>query len=757
MRLDRLEINGFKSFSDRSELAFDKGVTAIVGPNGCGKSNVADAITWVLGEQSAKSLRGDRMEDVIFNGSDARKPTGAAEVRLRLSDVMKAADIELGEQALEGDDTAPIARTVEVTRRLYRSGESEYLLDGEVCRLRDVHEFLMDTELGAKAYAIIEQGKIGMILSSRPADRRQLIEEAAGITKYKARRRTAELKLEAAHLNLTRLDDIIFELEKQFGSLKRQSAKARRYRRLRDELRHWEKVLFTARHRAAMQAIESIRARLSDARVRESGAAAAVATADSDFSRVRMSLVGADEHATAAREAVHACELDITRRQQHIEFNRQQIDAIEHRAHEVRAELGALDARREPGRAAVAERRHAASRAVEAQKASARALEQIDVEYSDANRRIEGLEGDVEAARAEVFSSLNAATTLRHAIEHAEEAGGRVSEELSKLDVEDAELRVERDALEADRAATADRLRRAQQSAEASMHARTGRETELASTRIELEWRSNGLRAKERELAGLSARLASLTDLEAARAGYTDAARIVLAQANGHVGQRGSIADYLEVAPKYERAVEACLGDLLQHVIVSTHQQAEAGIELIRQENAGRCGFLVLDAVADASEIGRVFLDPPSPAGDVVAVRDVVTITGAHRAAIAGAIGEAWIADDLNQALSAAAQNPAPIATLAGEVVRGRALVSGGGKDEGRGILGIKREIKELRDRIAAETSERDQSIVEVAVLETRIAQLSNALTAISADLHREEKAIVGLDMQLQRSAEDLH
>src|SRR5439155_17809037 len=212
--------------------------------------------------------------------------------------------------------------------------------------------------------------------------------------------------------------------------------------------------------------------------------------------------------------------------------------------------------------------------------------------------------------------------------------------ELSKLDVEDADLRVERDALEADRAATADGLRRAQESAEASMHARTARETELASTRIELDWRSNGLRAKERELAGLSARLASLTDLEAARAGYTDAARMVLAQGNGHVGQQGSIADYLEVEPKYERAVEACLGDLLQHVIVATHQQAEAGLELIRQENAGRCGFLVLEAVAERPEalvhtvashtVASGFSRTSSD--DIIAVRDVITITGAHRA-----------------------------------------------------------------------------------------------------------------------------
>src|SRR5438093_7969557 len=233
MRLERLEINGFKSFSDRSELAFDKGVTAIVGPNGCGKSNVADAITWVMGEQSAKSLRGDKMEDVIFNGSDARKPTAAAEVRLRFSGFLKTVSgpafpadqtggnghphtdgnghgngngnahhadghdanvapstVVSGFSRIEADAIIQsVAREIEVTRRLYRSGESEYLIDGQISRLRDVHDLLMDTGLGQKAYAIIEQGKIGMILSTRPTDRRQLIEEAAGVTKYKSRRR----------------------------------------------------------------------------------------------------------------------------------------------------------------------------------------------------------------------------------------------------------------------------------------------------------------------------------------------------------------------------------------------------------------------------------------------------------------------------------------------------------------------------------------------------------------------------------------
>src|SRR5918993_5565807 len=296
MRLQQLEIAGFKSFSDRSHLSFDRGVTAIVGPNGCGKSNVADAITWVLGEQSAKSLRGDRMEDVIFNGSDARKPTGAAEVRLRLSDVLST---QPGASIGEGmplvapvdpmdDDRPSIARTVEVTRRLYRSGESEYLIDGEICRLRDVHEFLMDTGLGAKAYAIIEQGKIGMILSTRPTDRRQLIEEAAGITKYKSRRRAAELKLEAAQQNLTRIDDIVYEVEKQRGSLKRQAAKARRYARLRDEMRRWEKVLFARRYRTLGDVIVSARGRLTETREHEASAAARLAEVENELGRVRI-------------------------------------------------------------------------------------------------------------------------------------------------------------------------------------------------------------------------------------------------------------------------------------------------------------------------------------------------------------------------------------------------------------------------------------------------------------------------------------
>ena len=258
MRLDSVEIVGFKSFCDRQEVSFTGGVTGIVGPNGCGKSNISDAINWVLGEQSAKSLRGTSMEDVIFNGSSSRQPLQMAEVNLKVS-------------GLNGNSPDGAPECV-VTRRLYRNGESEYLMNGRICRLRDIHELFMDTGLGSKAYSIIEQGKIGQILSSKPTDRRAIIEEAAGITKYKARRRQTQLKLEAAQQNLLRVNDIVNEVEKQLESLKRQAAKARRWRAVQARrCRGVERVLFGRRFLDLMersQVLEERHARRGRARAR---------------------------------------------------------------------------------------------------------------------------------------------------------------------------------------------------------------------------------------------------------------------------------------------------------------------------------------------------------------------------------------------------------------------------------------------------------------------------------------------------------
>src|SRR5437870_3076071 len=242
LKLRRIELIGFKSFSDRGEITVhDTGVTAIVGPSGCGKSNVSDAIAWVLGEQSAKSLRGEKMEDVIFNGTRNRAPMGMAEVTITLTEIPNGNGNGNG----NGNHTAP--HDIVVQRRLYRSGESLYLIDGKPCRLRDIQDIFLGTGLGPNSYAIIEQGRVGQLLSSKPTDRRALIEEAAGITKFKAKRKLAESRLEAARLNLSRVNDILAEVDRQRNSLKRQAAKARRYIELRNRMRHLLSAVFSTR------------------------------------------------------------------------------------------------------------------------------------------------------------------------------------------------------------------------------------------------------------------------------------------------------------------------------------------------------------------------------------------------------------------------------------------------------------------------------------------------------------------------------
>ena len=765
MRLQRLEIAGFKSFPDRSELTFDHGVTAIVGPNGCGKSNVVDALTWVLGEQSAKSLRGDRMEDVIFGGSDARKPTGAAEVRLKLGGVaarvpgnvprdngsapalVGVAGELVGATALAVEEEPLIVRDVEVMRRLYRSGESEYLIDGESVRLRDVQDLLMDAGLGIKAYAVIEQGKIGQILSARPTDRRQLIEEAAGVTKYKSRRRAAELKLEAAQQNLTRVDDIVFEVEKQRGTLKRQAAKARRYRRLREELRRWEKVQFAQRYRLLGEAIESTRTKLADARARETAASAHLAAVEATLERLRLELTEADSRTTAAREAAHASELEIGRLQQQIAFDKQQVESLGAAASDIEAEVRALDARREPARVELDTRREASSRATAERDLAADALRGEEAAYAELHRDIEGLEADVEAARSEVFAAVNAATALRHAMEHAAAAKVRVGEQIARLEVERTDLRIQAERAARDRSDAEGNMRRTGEAMDALRLDRAAQDVALAAARADRDRTAQELRTRERDLAGIVARLKSLEELDAARAEYGDGARLVLADSQGDVAHLGSVADFLDVDGGYERAVEACLGDLLQHVVVHSHDQAAAGLQFARAHDAGRVGFLVAVSVPAAVEAAP-------PAEGLTPLSQVVRVTGPAAAAITSLIAPVWIAADYQSARDTASASNALIVTIDGEVFRGPHIVEGGGRAEARGILTTRREIKELRERAEVEGTAVERLREETATLDVAIASVESAILSLQSEMHRQEKSIVGFELQVTNAAE---
>ena len=765
MRLQQLAISGFKSFPERANLVFDDGVTAIVGPNGCGKSNVIDAITWVLGEQSAKSLRGERMEDVIFAGSDGRKPIGTAEVKLYLAQVA-AAPGQVGGPDPNGrpaplpadapppaadppsddadiDDLLPlITRDIEVGRRLYRSGESEYLIDGRLCRLRDVQDLLMDSGVGVKAYAVIEQGKIGQILGARPTERRQLLEEAAGVTRYKSRRRAAELKLDAARQNLTRVDDIIYEVEKQRRSLKRQAAKARRYRRLREELRRWETLGFARRHQALAADLASARTRLEAAREVEEAAAAQVATVEGNRERCQIELAEAESAATRSRDAAHALDLSVERRQQQLTFDRRQIETLADSLGELEGEMGTLRARRDPARAEL-EAQIAEARGCGAERDEVGAgLQSKEAELAQAQGALDGLDGDVEAARGEVFAAVNAATALQHAIEHASTTHGKLGESLAKLEAEAADLAIEFRELEAERARLDAAERETKAALERDRSSCAEREAELASLRGECEALERDLRGREQGLAGLTGRLTSLRDLEATRAGYTDAARLLLSAEGAGVRHLGSVADHLEVAPGRERAVEACLGDLLQHVVVASRADAEAGIAFVRSHGAGRVGFLVVEGVDEAAPA------PEAPTASVEPVADVVEIAGPAAAAVGAAVAGHWLASSFGEAAAAAELTGAPVATPEGDVFHGRARVDGGARAEALGILAAKREIRELEARVAAEEAAVRDLAAAIAERGEAAAAAEAALGEARGQRHQHEKAMLGHDLQ---------
>src|SRR5262249_21806976 len=366
----------------------------------------------------------------------------------------------------------------------------------------------------------------------------------------------------------------------------------------------------------------------------------------------------------------------------------------------------------------------------------------------------------------------NSATALRHAVEHAVAARERVGEALGKLDVETNDVRIESERAVSDRTAAGDALHRAHDAIEATKIARAARESELASARIEHEWPARSVRSREHELAGLEARLKSLEELDASRAGYSDAARAVLVQANGQVNQQGAIADYLDVERGYERAVEACLGDLLQHGGGERAEPAPAGFQLARAAGAGPCGFLIppaLDARGAAgtpdtamSAAGDVpFIESPAatprPLPDgVIALSSVVHVNGPFAPAIRQAIGDAAIAPSYEAAANASRLTALPVVTGDGDVFRGPYLVSGGGQAESRGILETKREIKELRDRIAAEREILFRLSQETAELEATIAHASNAISALNAEYHRQEKAAVAHDAQLAHTTDEV-
>jgi chromosome segregation protein len=720
LRLDRLHLAGFKSFVDPVEVRFAGGVTGIVGPNGCGKSNLSDAITWVLGEQSAKSLRGDTMEDVIFNGSEKRRPLGMAE----------ASVVFLAPQGFPGSEEGRIT----ISRRVFRSGESQYRLNGKLTRLKEIKDLLMDTGLGVRAYSVIEQGKIGLILSGKPQERRRLLEEAAGITRYKARKRIAEVKLEEASANLLRLDDIVSEVERNLRSLKRQAGAARRFTEKQRERKELERRVLLGRWAAIAAALAERRRELAAAQNVEADLAGALHRAEAELAGLREQVeTGASALAALSRRQAELA-ATIEGRQEFLAGARRTLAELEARALSGAALATRLDEQIASHARALAELEQGRAQLVAEHDAAASAVNADGEALRAAERAVAESEERLEALRRDLLASLGRLDELRNRLhrEQIEAERGSLRErhlrdelaarerELSELD---AGLRTNGDELVARTAELASRLAELE-------NARRGLDAALAGEGAA----SARLRALETELAQIGERQRWLAELAAAEDDPRDALLERLRAAG--LGEPERLRARVVALSGWAESLDHFLGPVLDAILLPPESPALALAEAVLAQ--GRAAGTLLAALpADAARTAL----PVQDAAIVAALGEALGLPPE----LAAALPPAYLVESPADAARLAAAHPG-VAFLA----RRRIWAQGGllhleGERAQPGYLARASELLEL----AAATARLDGEIATLRVeIEDRVAdraRLAESIRRLEGDAAalREAEAVL--------------
>lgn len=839
LRIEKVFLQGFKSFCDPTEVAFDEeGITAVVGPNGCGKSNLSDAVNWVIGEQRARALRGGKMEDVIFQGSRNRQPAGLAEVLLTMvvhetfeirsdngkenletspeepGDGSKAVAVEATENL--GSETAvkpkPRRRVraeaaprvfqegerITVGRRLYRTGESEYEMNGRACRLRDIQDLFAGTGLGGAHYAIIEQGRIGQVLSAKPLDRRALIEEAAGISKFKMRQHAAELKLDASRQNLSRVTDIISEIERQQNSLKRQAARARRYQRLRSEMRELMRAVYIADFRATRAALSDLESEWGATVERETAAQERIAELEAAQTQAATEAGNAEQSLNETRTAAAGIDLEAARSRQRHQYLSEQLSTLGARADEF-----AYDRETITGRSGFIEQESARLRAelqsIEGEIDSVGvALAADETEHRKKLQSDAEAEQNLESARRKLYDATTALERWRQLKRQFDEAVDRSETRRQGLAAEKSRAQSQAEANEQERAAIdAERAQHEQRAAEIASESR-GVQMRLGAAREERAERQTALNAAHRDLTAAEHRLKSLEELEARRAYFSEAVQLLLSRA-GMQGEHpehlqepgfrvlGTLADFVTVAPEHEATVETALRDELQYVLVPGFDDAFRAIEFLKTEQAGRATFMVVGlhggegpAPIVSGEWGDVeegdFPSGEIPSGenqyqetqsqgpatapvllDLLGLRsEFASIFARALPRLAAARVVDTAADAVEAAVSRGADESTVFVTRAGErVVAGRLVTGGTSAERSGGVLALKREIVELTERFGVLSAGVHTAEIELGEVDLRIQALDAHRGTLDAEMRGIEKEIAVLRTRRQQCERD--
>jgi len=752
MRIKRLDIVGFKSFMDRTVVSFSKGVTGVVGPNGCGKSNVADAVRWVLGEQSARHLRGRSMEDVIFNGSESKPPLSMAEVMLTFEND-RPSELPIQYQGFS---------EITVGRRLFRTGESEYLVNKVPARLMDVSDLFMGSGVGRTAYSIIEQGRIGQIVSARAEDRRAIIEEAAGITRYKRRREAAERKMEATQANLVRVADIVTELGKQLDSLNRQARKAEKYKALKAQIRELELAHASSRYleiTALLRAAETARAELEGeardlaARLLELDQATLAERAGLTEMERRVAELSQREHELQSRERVSQVSVEAAAKEldgigERTRAQAVEVEALKSQAEALALERQSLEAQREElGALGGADELH---------------LAEWETKLRDLARDGGALVSQAEAARAEAAAALGRAAGHRSQLQQIERQRVDIVARVARNRAEAEEIAQRTADLDGSRAQHTETLGKTRQ-LRLRLEAERGAQEELLErTRSEFIQNEAKLITLREELGDKRARLQSLLEVLRNYEGYGRGVRSLMTRAGALVlgrdrGVFGLVADVVSAPPEYEGAIEAVLGERLQYVIVESHSQGVEAIDFLKSAAEGRASLIPLARLRPAERSpAEALRDSP---GFVAACLDVVRFEPAYEQVARFLLGDAVIVKDLPSAIDLwqSTSHAGTLVTLDGEVLDPYGVVTGGPLEgEGHGALQRRREVQELEDTVRQFEAEFALAQERHRNLQMRVLQLEVALKNLDRDGRDKDLAVLEQEKDLARVGEEL-
>ena len=816
LKLKRVDIHGFKSFYDRTEMRFHgAGIAAVVGPNGCGKSNISDAISWVLGEQSAKSLRGTRMEDVIFAGTRERKPLGLAQVTLTMTDPDAHLKLPEPEQVSPSVEEAQPAnghshghangvndhatngqaqnghaanghaanghvanghaanghaanghtnghqRTgdITITRRLYRSGESEYLINGRSARLRDIQDLFSGTGLGPESYAIIEQGRIGQILSNKPADRRAIIEEAAGVGKYKNRKRLAEAKLESSRQNLARVFDILEEVNRQVNSLKRQASKARRYEELRVEMIAHLRQAVSGRFKMLEREAAKLALDLNEAQTAFQSLSTQVGEQETQYTSIQQACYATDAALTASRKRVAELNLESERTRGRLELQAKQIGSIEERLTAGETEVQNLETR-EQQELAELEVHQTSFQTLEAETITARGLLEAKTKERDANQSaLIERERSIESSRTQVLKLLGETSTLRNQLAKIEEFLAGVERDSARSRKEEEGAQADLTRLETVKTELSAKLSAQQMELESIADQRARIEADLADRRTRITQGRQKLEEVRATLSRERARKDSLEEILSHRAYTTESVKRLFTQIeHGQIEgfkPAGVLADFVEVAdPGWEKACEAFLHEELEYVVVSGWGDAERGVELMRGDSDGRATFLVHPERSAASAFAP---DLSADPGIVGRLRDTLRLTNGFAQAPQGLLprlARCFLVEDRTAAQRLSTANPDCYFLLPdGVSYHGHAI--SGGRKTGGGPLALKRELRELSAKVDARERETDVLTESLEELERGTALLGEELERLRHRQQTQEKDALALDHEQRKLAEE--